>query len=74
MYTIMKLEYEAPIYDDFGFETNYKRHVKSVVQINQFSNIKSSVVWTAYNGIKNADETHLVLFSWEIGYLTNCKD
>ena len=31
MYTIVKLEYEAPIYDDFGFEANYKRHVKSVV-------------------------------------------
>ena len=31
MYTIMKLENEAPIYNDFGFEANYKRHVKSVV-------------------------------------------
>ena len=28
---IMKLEYEAPIYDGFGFGANFKRHIKSVV-------------------------------------------
>ena len=31
MYAIMKLEYEAPIYDDFGFGANCKRYIKSVV-------------------------------------------
>ena len=50
MYAIIKLEYEAPIYDGFGFEANFKKHVKSVVQINQSSNIKSSVVQTPCNG------------------------
>ena len=74
MYAIIKLEYEAPIYDGFGFEANFKKHVKSVVQINQSSNIKSSVVQTARNGIQISDETHLVLYSWEIGHLVNCKD
>ena len=31
MYAIMKLEYEAPIYDGFAFEANFKRYVKNVV-------------------------------------------
>ena len=38
MYAIMKLEYKFPIYDGFGFGANFKRHIKSVVQINQSSN------------------------------------
>ena len=28
MYAIMKSEYEAPIYDVFGFGANFKRHIK----------------------------------------------
>ena len=31
MYAIMKLEHEAPIYDDFDFGANFKRHIKSIV-------------------------------------------
>ena len=31
MYFIMKLEYEAPIYDDFGFRANFKKYIKSKV-------------------------------------------
>ena len=38
MYVIMKLKYEVPVYDDFGLGTNFKRHIKSLVQINQSSN------------------------------------
>ena len=38
MYFIMKLEYEAPIYDDFGFRANFKKYIKSKVQNNQSSN------------------------------------
>ena len=51
MYAIMKLEYEAPTYDGFGFGANFKRYTTSVVQINQSSNVTSSVVQTACNGI-----------------------
>ena len=50
MYVIMKLEYEAPIYDDFSFGANFRQHSKSVVQIIQSTNIKSGVILTAYNG------------------------
>ena len=38
MYVIMKLGYEAPIYDKLGFGANFKRRIKSVVQINQSTN------------------------------------
>ena len=70
MYAIMKLEHEAPIYDNFGFGPSFKSHIKSVVQINQSSNMKSSVVQTACNEWnKKWDDTHLVLYSWGIGYL-----
>ena len=31
MYVIMKLGYEAPIYDKLGFGANFKRRTKSVV-------------------------------------------
>ena len=31
MYDLIKLEYEASIYDGFGFGTNFKRFIKSVV-------------------------------------------
>ena len=32
VYAIMKLEYEAPIYDGFGFvEATFKRHIKTLV-------------------------------------------
>ena len=31
MYAFVKLEYEALIYDGFGFGANFKRHIKSVV-------------------------------------------
>ena len=31
MQAIMKLEYEAPICDGFGFGTNFKKQTKSVV-------------------------------------------
>ena len=72
MYAIMKLEYEDPICDDFGFGVNFKKYIKSVVQINQSSNMNSSVAQTACNGwnIKWHD-TYLILYSWEIGYLVN---
>ena len=30
MYAIMKLGYEAPIYDGFGFGANFKRRIKSI--------------------------------------------
>ena len=36
MYAIMKLEHEAPIYDDFDFGANFKRHIKSIVQTGLF--------------------------------------
>ena len=39
MYAIMKLE--APMYDDFGFGANFKRHIKSVVQIGLFQKKKT---------------------------------
>ena len=52
MYAFMKLEYEAPhLRYGFGFGANFKMHIKSAVQINQSSNLKSSVVQTACNGI-----------------------
>ena len=38
MYAILKLGYEAPIYDGLGFGSNFKRRLKSVVQINQSTN------------------------------------
>ena len=31
MYAIMKLEYEDPICDNFGFGVNFKKYIKSVV-------------------------------------------
>ena len=31
MYDIIKVEHEAPNYDGFGFGTNFKRFIKSVV-------------------------------------------
>lgn len=31
MYAIMKLEYEAPICDYFGFGANFECHIKSEV-------------------------------------------
>ena len=31
MYVIMKLGYEAPIYDKLGFGANFKRRTESVV-------------------------------------------
>ena len=31
MYSIMKLGYEDPTCDNFGFGANFKRHIKSVV-------------------------------------------
>ena len=31
MYAIMKLQFEDPIYDGFGFEVNFRRHIKSEV-------------------------------------------
>ena len=33
MYAIMKLEYEAPIYDDFHFGANFKRHIKMQIRL-----------------------------------------
>ena len=71
MYAIMKLEYEAPIYDGFGFGANFKRQIKSVILINQSSNNKCSLDSLQWN-IK-WDGTHLVLYSWETRYLVNYK-
>ena len=38
MYAIMKLGYEAPIYDGLGFGDTFRKFIKSVVQINQSTN------------------------------------
>ena len=74
MYDLIKLEYEASIYDGFGFGTNFKRFIKSVVQINQSSNIKSSVVQQACNGIQSGDQTRLVLYAQEKVFFVNYRD
>ena len=57
MYAFMKLEDEAPIYDGFGFVANFKKHIKAYLD---------SLLWNI-----KCDETHLILYSWKIGYLVN---
>ena len=61
MYAILKLGYETPIYDGLGFGSNFKRRLKSVVQINQSTNKVQFSFRQAAMRYENGDETHLVL-------------